>query len=674
MGTYLTRNAALAGCIASIGLLLGGCPPLTPSQDAGKTELRKFSSAKEFLDFFKNQAWTRQRAQSRQGWGWLFGAAGAPRDSAAGGEEAAGGNAGENSYSTTNLQEEGVDESDVVKSDGEFFYIARGQTVRVVRATPVEQMEEVGRVDVGVDVDSLYLRGSTVLALGQKYDVGTWGPGGPEIMIWPPFYMDASVAIVQVDVSEPDDPQVVGSIELDGSLVSSRLTNDQLIVVLTIAPKLPENPSWMNISAMGIEQVLPKLRRGGAAQNMLSWEDYYAPESGDGYYTTAVVVLDADDVENMLGRVGIMANAGTVYSSTEALYTTDSDYDAQNNYRESTRIHKFKYTAQGTPEYVGSGKVPGRLLNQFSLGEHEGYLRVATHVDNGLFFGFGGVGFDTAVAARAQDRDPNQPYNAVYVLREADGKLDVVGALEDIAPGEQLYAARFLGTRGYLVTFLQIDPLFVLDLSDPNQPTELGQLKVDGYSDYLHPWGDHLLIGVGRSTTESPWGGVVPDAVQLSLFDVSNPAEPVAIEQIVLGGYGSSCDVSYTHKAFTFLPSRGLLAIPVQLMKDQGSSGGGWGYGYDIAFDGVVCFQVDEQDGFTELGRVAGVIRDPWGWTAWRRAAFIKDFVYAITADGVRAADIDNFDEPCELILEPGADENESQSGGGSESSPKPMS
>ena len=349
----------------------------------------------------------------------------------------------------------------------------------------------------------------------------------------------------------------------------------------------------------------------------------------------------------MLGSTMVVADAGTIYASTDALYVTDDGWTADNGYREFTTIHKFRLTAGQAASYVGSGRVPGRLLNQFSLGEHLGNLRLATHVSgsSGVFME-DMVAVATAVAdaasnaPRAQARGPS---NGVYVLGESDASLELLGSVEDIAPGEDLYAARFMGDRGFLVTFERIDPLFVLELSDPTQPVVAGELEIPGYSDYLHPFEDDYLIGIGRSTTETQWGAVIPEALQLSLFDVSDLTQPTLVQQIKVGGYGSSSDVSATHKAFTFLPSASLLAIPAQLTADDTT----YGEYVPPAFDGALCYRVSSA-GFEELGRLAGVADEPaaewyWHWNLWRRAVIIGDYVYALTTDGVSAAPLADF-------------------------------
>jgi len=492
--------------VALLAATIAGCPPWAnnqPAQQFGDAKLVPFESADEFLSYFQQQA----RARTRSRWAWgplLFGAplfAAAPEGEADGGTTAtedtgASGTAGQ-SFSTTNIQEVGVDESDVMKSDGTYFYIARGDTLRIVRADPLGELAEVGRLDLDLYADELYLYGSKLLILAQRYE--QYEPGErPEIMIWPPYYVGSNLTVLEVDVADPTAPELTRQIELDGALVDSRLTGGRLILVLSIAPELPAEPTPLTIGLMTLEQVLPKARSGETERHMVDWEDCLHPESPDGYFLTAVVTLDAADIETIVHSVAVVAEAGTIYASPEALYVTDSDYDADDNYRETTEIHKFAFDEEGAARYVASGEVPGRLLNQFSLGEYQEYLRVATHVADAAFFGmFADIPVSSGGGAAAQDMEPPAEFSAVYVLHQTDSTLEVVGAVENIAPGEDLHSARFISDHGFVVTYHKVDPLFVLDLSDPTDPQVVGELVVPGFSDYLHPLDDTHLIGVG---------------------------------------------------------------------------------------------------------------------------------------------------------------------------------
>ena len=219
--------------------------------------------------------------------------------------------------------------------------------------------------------------------------------------------------------------------------------------------------------------------------------------------------------------------------------------------------------------------------------------------------------------------------------------LGATGLVDDIAPGEDIYAVRFMDDHGFVVTFEQIDPLYVLNLTDPANPTIAGDLKIPGFSEYLHPWGEDYLIGVGQSTAEARWGGTTTDGIQLSLFDVSDWSDPEVVQQVTIGGQGSYSDVSSTHKAFTFMPESGWLALPAHIA--SGADEYGWPTDYDSV---VVLVSVDADTGFTELGRL-DVISERHGEYAeyyygpyWRRAAFIGETLYAVSDAGVNGGPI----------------------------------
>lgn len=706
--------------------LVAGCPGLNnPPNDnndntappTSKAILKPFGSPEELLSYFR-----RQVAASQGGTRDLsaeFGVAQPPMavdDAAAGGGDGASdGNGasnggGETNYSTTNLQEAGVDESDVVKNDGEHIFLARARTLRIIDARPAGALAELGQVELNARVDSLYLLGDTVVAIGQNWGNHALDPrfGGAEIAIWPPYYVNNTLTVTQIDVSDPTAPTIVHEVELDGSLVTSRLINGKLILIVSIAPELPAPLSTARLAELELGDVMPKIVVDGDAETMVGWQNWLYPSNPDGYFMTAVVTLDASDLSRQLGSVAVLANAGTVYASTEAVYLTDALFDVSDQYREKTVVHKFAIGDDGVAAYVASGEAPGRLLNQFSLNEHNGYLRLACY--NSPFFFFDGnvgvgTGGDTAVDGAPgssegseggqiepvkpllfEERDdeidpdgvvsitfdPAEASSAVYVLGQEGNDLKIVGRVEGIAPNERMYAARFLGDRGFLVTFEQIDPLFSLDLSDPTKPKVVGELKVPGYSEYLHPVGDNLLIGLGRSTASTPWGGTAVKSVQLSLFDVSDLAKPRLIEQLSLGGYFSYSDAGYDHKAFTYLADTGFLALPVQLWPedfDPYSDGRDSEY-VGPEFDGIVCYRVTDA-GFEQVGRLSSVLmEEPYAYTPWRRAAIIGGNLFSITPLGLRRAPLSNLGASNNVVLEPGAGDDDEFVGGSDDVAP----
>lgn len=672
MTVSLSPQRTLTVLIAMmITLSIAGCPliPDNPNPGSSSSRLQKFQSKSEFESYIRTQF---QPASQRGGFFEDF--ALTPTLGGAPAAEDSNGGTGNDSpdFTRTNLQELGVDESDVFKSDGERFYVARHRSIRIVKATPQNEMAELGRVEFDNAVDSFYLYNNKLLVLERSYRNDGSGPtpDAPQIMIWPPYYNRATVRVSEVDVSNPDAPQITRKIEIDGSLASSRLINNRLVLVITIIPEIQTNLFGLPIVAA--ENIVPKARRSDNETIAIDWSQMYKPDSPNGYYMTGVVTLDAADVQAILDSTAIVANAGTIYSSTEALYVTDTNYGADGTARETTNVHKFSLGQDGIARYTASGQVAGRPVNQYSLGEYQGVLRIATHVSPTFFFGGGaidiavspgstnGASGDTAAAApRSQNIQTNA--NAVFTLAERDGELAVLGSITGIAPNETLHAARFMKERGYLVTFRRVDPLFILDLADPANPRILSELKIPGFSDYLHLVDDTHLIGVGKTTITTPDGFDLLQGIQVSLFDVSDTANPRTVQQISLGGRGSYSETDLDPKSFTWLASSKLLALPVDVYSESQIF---WDMGQRI-FAGTIVWQVDPETGFTELGRVAEPDAthgsqssfEYWRWS-WRRAAFIGNTVYSINDLGVRAAPLSDFTTTTEVeFIQIGSDE-----------------
>jgi len=669
---------AHAGVLILSLCALGGCPggfgdPNDPNNATAKSasKLVRFESQEELLQYLRERA--RPSFGQRRNLFFFGGAtAGVAEDSLAPNaaeDQASDGDSTD--FSSTNLQELGVDEADVFKSDGEYFYLARYQELTIIRAFPQDQLAVVARLTLDDPIDQMYLYNDTIITVGVDYRYDLPYADEVAIAIWPPYNSSAKTVIQQIDVADPANPTVLRRAEFDGSSVSSRLTNDRLIIVATIAPRLGVSRGIGALQGLTLEEIMPKLSAAGETRDLVEWSDVYRPDVPDGYFMTAVTTLDAANIESVLDSVAIIANAGTIYASRSALYVSDTTYDENDNFREQTVVHKFAFDDNGVAAYAATGDVPGRPLNQFSLGEHQGYLRIATHIEPTFFFGDDvvGIGSDVAVSsppeatAQNADEQPTVATNAVYVLGENAGDLAITGAIENIAPGERIYSARFMGARGYLVTFRQIDPLFTIDFTDPANPRLRGELKVPGYSDYLHPLDENHLLGIGRSVVVSQFGAR-PDAIQVSLFDVSDLDNPQVIDQLEIGGPDSYSEVSYDHKAFAILPN-GRFAIPVQIWDTFDSP-------VVEHFDGVFVMQADATDGIRVLAELeaaaAGANYFGYYYGGWRRPSLIGDTIYCVGPDGVSAAPVDDTDAKSEVVLEaPALPEGDVDKGGGTE-------
>ena len=254
-----------------------------------------------------------------------------------------------------------------------------------------------------------------------------------------------------------------------------------------------------------------------------------------------------------------------------------------------------------------------------------------------------------------------ESYNNLYVL---DDNLKVIGALENLAEGEKIYSVRFMQNRAYMVTFKQIDPLFVIDLSNPKNPKVLGKLKIPGYSDYLHPYDDTTLIGLGKDTGESEWGGVRVKGLKLSLFDVSDVNDPKEIDVYIMGDSGSDSIALHDHKAFLFSLDKNLLSIPVSIRESAGSRG----YG-KLTFSGAAVFNVDKT-GFELKGKIdhsdGGRISNQDYWRGYnyydntvKRSLYIDDVLYTFSNKYLKMNELDDLNLVKKLELKkekPGGD------------------
>ena len=481
-------------------------------------------------------------------------------------------------YSTTNIQVAGVDEADIVKTDGAYIYLASGNRTIIVRAYPPEQAQVLSEIELEGTVIGIFINGDRLVVFEDEtpyypyYDI-RWGPAGE---IYMP-YRSPKTSIKVYDVSDRENPRLQREISADGQYVSSRMIGDYAYVVIN--EPVYEQDDELN---------LPKIYLGGNETEIPATDIYYSDVSDYYYMYTTIIAMDTqnDDQEPTYETI-LLGASSNLYVSPDNIYLTFPVWGGDVGNFEKTSIHRIHIAGNGT-EYVASGEVPGMVLNQFSMDEHDGYFRVATTTREGT------------------------SRNNIYILNMA---LNITGSLTGLAPGETIYSARFMGERGYLVTFKQVDPLFVIDLSDPRYPKELGYLKVTGYSDYLHPYDENHVIGIGKETTDAgefAWY----QGVKISLFDVSDVSNPVEISKYEIGDRGTDSPVLWDHKAFLFDKSRNLLVMPVLEAKvdvtEYPEGVPAWAYGEPV-WQGAYVFHVSLDAGISLQGRITHIedITDP---------------------------------------------------------------
>lgn len=316
-----------------------------------------------------------------------------------------------------------------------------------------------------------------------------------------------------------------------------------------------------------------------------------------------------------------------VYANEKNLYLTQSHYDEETN---KTIIYRFALD-ENKMILTAKGEVKGTLNNQFSMDEYDGNLRVATtsritikpnvteEIGNGIMRTTIGE-FTTT--------------NNLYVLNE---NLEEIGKIENLANDERIYSVRFIGKIGYIVTFKQIDPLFVIDLSDPTNPVVKGELKIPGYSSYLHPYDENHIIGIGYNTKDNGRGGVTNSNMKMSMFDISDLENPKEIFNIDIGGEYASSELLYNHKALFYKKSEDLIGFPVTYRD----------YDYRDDSNGFVVFKIDlEENEFEKYGEV---LKEIDYRTNVRRIIYIEDIIYALSDTNIISYDLNTFEKLNEL-------------------------
>lgn len=535
------------------------------------------------------------------------------------------------SYSSTNIQEEGVDEPDLVKTDGRRLIVMSGDQIHVLDVN-----EGTARIQGTLQIRN----GVGLFLLGDKViHFASLGQAPPEASRATHARERPWTKVAVIDIAEPSSPKVVSSVAVEGFFVGARLARGVVRLTLQSGALGPppvalgrgqiterrldaaeaKNKIAVRTSSVGDWVPHYVVRRSGRAAltgHVHDWAAVSRPPDRAGLSMLTIVTIDPDDPrpDNAASVIG----AGEIiYSSLDNLYVTSSRLDDMLAIRRGrtprapiTRIHKFDVRNPTRAIYRGSGEVPGHLLNQFSMSEHDGYLRVATTLDAPM---------------RASGQGASR--SSVLVLREKAGKLITVGSVGNLGVGERIFSVRFIGTKAYVVTFRRLDPLFVIDLGIPTRPRLRGKLKVPGYSGYLHPVSDTLLMGVGRDADARG----VAKGLQLSLFDVSDAAHPRRLDALVVGANGSS-EVESDHHSFLYWTPRRLAVVPTEIYDDD----------YSNSFRGALALTISGTSGFGKPVRVSHEGRPNTENTdlAIRRSLVIGDRLLTISDGGVLLSDL----------------------------------
>ncbi len=688
-------SGSLMGCVVFQGG--GGSsqddPGLEPSGDL-ETQFQTFSTFEEVKDFISgkreldgNSGYLRYLDSSYRYYGYYDldsdGFASAPSFSHPSNERV-GSNFDE--YSTTNVQEAGVDEGDIVKNNGEYAYILSGDgsKVCVVRVYPPGSANIVSEIDVEGSIREFYLRGDRLVIISTTQSFQNT-----------PFFTGStrdgsrlSGMLVNIyDVSNENNLALSRQYGFQGYIEGSRMIGDDLYIVgyqytntIETEDDLPVPASdvyyideydrsyrYTGVTSINIHGAYqPKTRLvllGSSSEIYVSTSNIYlthqkvlstverkemeieqvilsllpADERGDVEEIIGSNISRGDKLSQVNSRMGEYIT-GLTDSQRETFYQQwrfreDEFLEDIAPMFETTAVHRVSVN-NGEISFKASGEVPGYILNRFSMGEYDGYFRIATttgHVWKG----------------------ENSAKNHMFVM---DMQLRVVGSINDIAPNERIYSARFIGHRAYLVTFQKVDPFFVIDLKDPFDPKILGELKIPGYSDYLHPYDENHVIGLGKETVEAEGGDFSwYQGVKLSLFDVRDLNDPKERAKFVIGDRGTSSIAQSEPHAFLFSLSKNLLVLPISLCEIDRSQYPGIPPAHtsgDHVWEGAYVFKVTPEGGFELKGRIShGEELDPEdhyhgvnGDTVFR-SFYIRDIIYTVSLERICGHRMDNIDQ-----------------------------
>ncbi len=517
-------------------------------------------------------------------------------------------------YSRTNVQVEGVDEADIVKTDGEYIYAKSGQSVIIVRASPADGAAVLSRITVNGTLWQIFVNRDKLVVFYQ-----TCSQLGPQ------SYYEARTSIAVFDVVDKREPTLVREATVDGDFFSARMIGDYVYAVVTKYAGIIEG-----------KVMLPRVLGGNGWSTVDATEVYYVdmPNSHSIHLFATILALNVqDDLQEPAYQTILVESMTTIYVSMQNLYLASGSLG-------KTFLHRIRFD-NGEISYAGNGEVKGSLLNQFSMDEYEGYFRAVT----------------TSYTETPQDswRQLNLESN-LYVL---DMSLTIIGSIEHIAPGEQVHSVRFMGDIGYIVTFRKVDPFFAVDLSNPYSPRMLGELKITGYSDYLHIYDESHVIGVGKETVAAEEGDFSwYQGLKISVFDVTDIREPKELAKHVIGDRGTYSPVLGDHKAFLFDKEKKLLAMPVSVAEVNKSMfpNGASPYTYgDVVWQGAYVFAVSlESEEILELrGRITHVDDgDLWNMSKQiTRALYIGDVLYTVSESMIKMNALTDLSEIGELRL-----------------------
>ena len=525
-------------------------------------------------------------------------------------------------YSDTNVRENGVGEADIVKTDGKNIYTLCRSVVTITaidngsmeKLASIEQDAERYVEDIYVQDDKLVLFGTLGRQVGNSEDSEAYDG-----------YYENNTYVQVYDISDPSNPKEIGNMEQSGGYNTSRIVDGYVYVLSQF------HPYEDNVTARDLWYIPEVQGKSIEAENI------YMPQEAEGNEYTIITAFSLDDPSEKTDSKAVFGYSDVCYVSENNIYITSNYYEDSDVSR--TLIRKISYT-DGKLAGVAQTKIKGMLNDSFSIDEYEGNLRLVTTIDeiysNDNIMPLNETADETAdkngttdksdaskvnekaVAENVKDAVPGT--NSLYVLND---KLEIIGSIHNLAKDETIYSARFMGDTGYFVTYRQVDPLFSVDLSDPKNPKILGELKIPGFSEYLHFYGENQLLGIGMDVDEKTQ---ITGGVKLTMFDVTDPADVKEDKYTIEESYGT--DVGYNYKG-----------VFVDVQKNL--------FGFVTYHDGVTyqLYTYDEAEGFKEV-----MSRQLSGYEG-SRGLYIGDVFYLVSGNMIESYSMNGFEKMDDIVL-----------------------
>lgn len=522
-------------------------------------------------------------------------------------------------YSETNVQVAGVDEADLIKTDGKFIFYCMDDTLFIVETDDTGIMKSVmSQTYSNFNPIEMYLDETRLVVIGS--DRNTRNKSFTDVIrdrISGGYtYVEPYTTIKIYERLKDGKIELSRTVSLDGGYLTSRKIGQSVYVI---------TDSWRynNVIPFYIDSAVSSREYDVPLDCM-----YVMPD----YTNNSIMMVATIDLSDSTKKVDIQSFVGSadiIYMSKESLYVSFTRW-FDDGY--GTKIYRFALESDYVT-YESDGSVKGQLLNQFSMDEYEGYLRVAV------------TGISTE----------NMSSNAVYIL---DKNLKEVSKIDKIAPGERIYSVRFMGGRGYVVTFRQTDPLFAFDLSDPKNPKLLGALKIPGYSTYLHPYDENHLIGFGQDTVETKNGAVLSTGIKISMFDVTDLTNPKEMFVTYIGDRGSSSPLLSNHKAILQNTAKNIFAFPAAEYRVTGYKDE-WTYG-NFYQQGAFVYNIDMSKGFELRGVVTHksdeeILKSGMYYSNYdtdvERIIYIGDYFYTVSRSKIQSNEIKSLKTVSQLTV-----------------------